>query len=219
MFSIKKSTQTAKAAPTEADIAKINQYTRRELTAEEVYVFSIRACDDQPDRDFERFTADCLNGLKDLYIGKTVIFDHFWSAMQQTARVYDSEVVSEAGETFLRLDAYMLKTDQTQQIIDAIDGGILKEVSVGCAVKTATCSICGELYGGCEHRKGQMYDDKLCICELSDPIDAYEVSFVAVPAQPKAGVQKSAETDKHMSINDADRAKARVIIEKLRFGG
>lgn len=219
MFCITKATQTTKAAASEADIAKINQYTRRELTAEEVYVFSIRACDDQPDRDFERFTVDCLNGLKELYIGKTVIFDHFWSAMKQTARVYDSEVVSEDGETFLRLDAYMLKTEQTQQIIDAIDGGILKEVSVGCAVKTATCSICGELYGGCEHRKGKMYDDKLCICELSEPIDAYEVSFVAVPAQPKAAVQKSAEEDKHMSINDADRAKAQVIIEKLRFGG
>lgn len=219
MYHITKATQTAKAAPTEADLAKINQYTRRELAAEEVYIFSVRACDDQPDRDFERFTAECLTGLKELYIGKTVIFDHCWSAMNQTARIFDAAVVEENGETYLRVDAYMLKTEKNQKLTDAIDGGILKEVSVGCAVKTVKCSICGELYRGCEHRKGHMYDDKLCICELSEPTDAYEVSFVAVPAQPKAGIQKTAEDCRTMSINDVDRAKAQVIIEKLRFGG
>ena len=32
---------------------------------------------------------------------------------------------------------------------------------------------------------------KKCIGELSEPTDAYEFSFVAVPAQPGAGVTKS----------------------------
>ena len=220
MYRINKTTQTAKGA-TDADLQRINEYARRELTAEEVYTFSIRACDDQPDRDYERFTADCLRGLAPLFVGKTVIFDHNWSALEQTARIYAAEVVSENGETWLKVDAYMLRCEATAPIIEAIDAGILKEVSVGCAIKTATCSICGERYGGCDHRKGQLYDDEICIAELSDPEDAYEVSFVAVPAQPKAAVQKSAAADNPniMSINEVDRAKARVKLEKLRYGG
>ncbi len=40
--------------------------------------------------------------------------------------------------------------------------------------------------------KGQVYDGKLCFMELREPADAYEWSFVAVPAQRKAGVIKSA---------------------------
>ena len=219
MFQIKKFCTTEKRA-TEADLALINQHTRRELTAEEVYTFSVRACDNLPDRDYERFTEDCLRQLAPLYVGKTVIFDHSWSAADQTARIYRAEVVAEGEELYLCVDAYMLRSEQTAPIIDAIDAGILKEVSVGCAIKTATCSICGERYGGCDHRKGQLYDDKVCIAELSEPADAYEVSFVVVPAQPKAAVQKSADpAAETMSINDVDRAKDEVIIEILRYGG
>ena len=42
-------------APDEARLAKINAYARTPLTAEAVYCFRVRLCDDRPDRDFERF--------------------------------------------------------------------------------------------------------------------------------------------------------------------
>lgn len=35
----------------------------RGLAAEEVYTFAARVCDDQPDRDNERFTVQCQNKL------------------------------------------------------------------------------------------------------------------------------------------------------------
>ena len=41
--------------------------------------------------------------------------------------------------------------------------------------------------------QGETYDGKLCCGVLSNPVDAYEFSFVAVPAQPGAGVTKGAE--------------------------
>ena len=54
------------------------------------------------------------------------------------------------------------------------------------------CSICGEEAGaGCGHQPGQVYDGKLCYLSLEEPADAYEFSFVAVPAQPQAGVVKA----------------------------
>lgn len=210
-------TMTTEKSVTNADLAAINKLTRRPLTAEEVYTFAVRACDDQPDRDHERFSADCVRQLAPLFVGKTVIFDHSWTANGQAARIYATEVCKDGDATYLLAKIYMLRLPETEPLIAAIDGGIIKEVSVGCAVSTSTCSICGKGYLGCPHFKGTVYDGDRCIAILSEPTDAYELSFVAVPAQPKAGVQKSAGGK--MSLNDADRAKARLIIEKLRYGG
>ena len=57
----------------------------------------------------------------------------------------------------------------------------------------ATCSICGTQKRAlsCEHRPGTRYGERLCHLILEDPVDAYEWSFVAVPAQREAGVTKA----------------------------
>jgi hypothetical protein len=78
----------------------------------------------------------------------------------------------------------------TEEIIADIEAGIKKEVSVGCAMGHSICSICGGDYGTCGHQKGEHYDGQLCCAILKEPMDAYEFSFVAVPAQPQAGVMK-----------------------------
>lgn len=215
MLQIHKAMTTEKSVA-DADLAAINELTRRALTAEEVYTFAVRACDDLPDRDNERFSAECVRQLARLFVGKTFIFDHSWSAHGQVARIYATEVCKDGDATYLLAKIYTLRRPETEPLIAAIDGGIIKEVSVGCAISTTTCSICGKDYFGCPHFKGTVYDGDRCIAILSEPTDAYELSFVAVPAQPKAGVQKSAAGK--MSLNDADRAKARLIIEKLRYG-
>ena len=54
----------------------------------------------------------------------------------------------------------------------------------------ADCPICGAEGGTCQHTPGQRYGEQLCYLELREPTDAYEWSFVAVPAQRKAGVLK-----------------------------
>ena len=55
----------------------------------------------------------------------------------------------------------------------------------------SVCSICGSDYGSCGHQKGEYYDGQLCCAILKEPMDAYEFSFVAVPAQREAGVLKA----------------------------
>ena len=180
-------------APDEAQLEKINRLSKKALTAQEVYVFSVRLCDDQPDRDDERFSESCIRELAALFIGKTGIMDHAWSAEKQVARIFDTEVAIDGGVTYLKGWAYMLRTQQTQELIDEIEGGIKKEVSIGCAVKRRMCSVCGSEYGACEHVKGQMYGSERCTAVLCEAADAYEFSFVAVPAQRQAGVlQKQA---------------------------
>lgn len=180
------------------ELARINQFAKAELTAADVYVFSVRLCDNEVDRDFERFDEAALEKLGELFVGKSGLFDHQWSAEGQTARIYRTEVIREpavktqAGDCgcWLKAWAYMLRTEKNQDLIAEIEGGIKKEVSVGCSVARSACSICGASGGSCEHVKGQYYGGKLCYFQLEDPADAYEWSFVAVPAQRRAGVVK-----------------------------
>lgn len=125
-------------------------------------------------------------------MGKPFITDHRWSSSNQVARVYAAAVEEGGGVSRLVLSCYMLRSAANQPTIDAIEAGIIREVSVGVAVKSAVCSICGadKSRGCCEHRPGRAYDGTLCTVELGDPTEAYEASFVAVPSQREAGVIK-----------------------------
>lgn len=53
----------------------------------------------------------------------------------------------------------------------------------------------------CDHSRGKRYSGRLCFAELSEPTDAYEWSFVAVPAQRGAGVTKSFDNEKYQAGN------------------
>ena len=188
---VKKETQVTQAGlATAAQLEAINAQAKTKLTAEQVYVFSLRLCDDQVDRDFERFDTQALPGLAKLFIGKTGVVDHRWSSDAQVARIFAAEVVTEERVSFIKAWAYIRRGGHNDEIIADIEAGIKKEVSVGCAMGMAVCSVCGSEYGSCGHQKGQHYDGQLCCAILREPMDAYEFSFVAVPAQKDAGVLK-----------------------------
>lgn len=178
-------------APTAVQLDAINAQAKAQLTAEQVYVFSLRLCDDQVDRDFERFDTGALGELAKLFIGKTGIVDHQWSADKQIARIFETQVVQEAGISYIKAWAYIRRGGSNDEIIADIEAGIKKEVSVGCAMGMAVCSVCGSEYGTCGHMKGETYDGQVCCAILKEPMDAYEFSFVAVPAQRDAGVLKA----------------------------
>ena len=189
---IKKETEVlASGVPSAVQLGAINALAKAEMTAEQVYVFSLRLCDDQIDRDFERFDTGALPQLAKMFIGKTGIVDHKWSSEHQVARIFAAEVVMEDGVSFIKAWAYIRRGGANDEIIADIEAGIKKEVSVGCAMGRAVCSICGSEYGSCGHQKGEYYYGMLCCGVLKEPMDAYEFSFVAVPAQPSAGVLKA----------------------------
>lgn len=178
-------------APTGEQLEKINALAKAELTAEQVYVFSLRLCDDQVDRDGEKFDTEALPELSRLFLGKTGILDHRWSAEGQVARIFETQVIREKDVSFIKAWAYIRRGGRGDEIIADIEAGIRKEVSVGCAMGRAVCSICGGDYGTCGHQKGHSYDGQVCCAILREPMDAYEFSFVAVPAQREAGVMKA----------------------------
>lgn len=183
------------------ELAQLNRLLGTRLEEEQVYFFALRLCDNHTDRDAEYFARADLERLAELFVGKTGLFDHSWSARDQAARLYRTElveepdVVTESGEAgcWLKGYAYLLHTAENESLIAEIEGGIKKEVSVSCAVARSVCSICGnDIHDRtlCSHEKGRLYEGKRCIVRLAEPVDAYEWSFVAVPAQPMAGVVK-----------------------------
>ena len=205
--------------PTPAQLEKINRQSKTALTAEQVYCFSVRLCDDQPDRDFERFDLAALPKLAELFIGKTGICDHEWSARGQVARIFDAWTEPEGSATILRAWAYMLRGELADPLIANIEAGIHREVSVGCAMGKTICSICGEPYGTCEHRKGKTYGGKTCYGVLCEPLDAYEFSFVAVPAQRDAGVMKAfGEEDELEALKKSASLGERYLLGMRREG-
>lgn len=179
---------------------KINKFTRRELTEDELYTFSVILCDNEIDRDCERFSDKALDTLSTMFIGKTGIFDHKPSTSNQTARIYDTELVTDECRTtkngepykYLKASAYMVRTEDNKNLIAEIDGGIKKEVSISCSAAKRVCSVCGrdKSQGGCGHISGKSYGGNICHTILDGISDAYEWSFVAVPAQVNAGVTK-----------------------------
>ena len=198
-------------AVTDEDLKQINKYTLSPVTAEDVFIFKATMADnEQDDRNYMPFDLKALQHLKKLYVGKTMLKDHYRRADNQIARIYDTELVqnankqTELGELHTELIAkiYMIKTDSNKDLIAEILGGIKKEVSTSCMPEKMVCNICGtdNMVKYCRHYPGVEYtiedgsptgSKKRCKMLLSGAKEAYELSFVAVPAQPRAGTHKS----------------------------
>lgn len=208
---------------TEEDLKKINKYTLRPVTAENVFIFKATIADnEQDDRNYMPFDLKALQALKKLYPGKTMIKDHYRTADGQVARIYDTELIqgtkqTELGELHTELVAkiYMIRTDSNKDLIAEIEGGIKKEVSTSCTPEKMICTICNtdNMKKYCRHWPGAEYtvEDgtaegarKRCKMLLSGAKDAYELSFVAVPAQPRAGTHKSIGFTKPVPETDGE---------------
>ena len=202
---------------TDEVLKKINRYSVKQLNADEVFCFSIILCDNDIDRDTEKFTKKSLEQLGELFKGRTGILDHNPRCENQQARIFDTFVKD--GEIYCALQglAYMVRTDENKDFISEIEGGIKKEVSVSCKMEKRVCSVCGADLNTnpCMHIKGENYGGKLCYTLLENPLDAYEWSFVAVPAQKNAGVtKKSCTADGTIAKNIKGDDEKRTELEK-----
>lgn len=194
-------------------LERLNKFTRRELSADEVYIFPVTLCDNETDRDNERFSRRSLDEMSEKFIGVTGIFDHDPKGENQTARLFHAEIVetaekNSAGENYAYLKgyAYMVRTASNADLISEIDGGIKKEISVSCSAERHVCSICGadRREKACHHVKGREYGGKKCVVTLDGISDVYEWSFVAVPAQVCAGVTKKSHGESDIPEANAE---------------
>jgi len=174
---------TSPMPPTAEQLAKINQFTRSEKTAQDVVAFSTLACNDLYDRDDERFMPDTVSGFADLAgalspVGKAYMVSHDYTKLP-IGRIFDVgtkdiSVQNPSGHTmtktsrFLTAEVYIPNTDANKAFIENLDFGINWAVSVGVMLESAKCSLpwCGapmyssRFFGSwCAegHDKGQYY--------------------------------------------------------------
>lgn len=244
--------KTASVAPlaiTDSDLKKINKYTLIPVTADDVFIFkAVIADNEQDDRNSMPFDLKALRDLKKLYPGKTMLKDHKRMTDNQMARVFDTELIQDANKTTdlnelhteLIAKMYMIKTESNKDLIAEIAGGIKKEVSTATVPEKMVCNICGtdNMKDYCRHWPGRSYDvtdsstgkstKKTCKMVLHGAKEAYELSFVAVPAQPRAGTHKSigfkkpikapkpSEEDENKKTEETVKMDTRLLNQRLR---
>ncbi len=190
--------------PSDEDMMLINEHTLKSLTKDDVFCFSVILCDNDIDRDFERFDEDALKTLEKLFIGKTGIHNHSMKSEDQNSRTYKTQVIIDNTRkttdglpyTYLKAWCYTVRSEKNESLIRDIESGIKKEVSISCASDSRICSVCGEAH--CNHIAGRKYNGSRCYKTITNITDAYEWSFVAVPAQRNAGVTKSYKKERTM---------------------
>lgn len=232
-YTIKKFVPVIKSVKTLSDeetMNLINQYTTRPFTKDEICIVDLVLCDNEIDRDLEMFTVDSLQSIAKLAVGKTILQDHYWALKTQSARIFYSWVekasdnkANSLGEDYYQCKAkiYIPRLDSTKDFIEKVESGLYKEVSIGFG-SGIKCSICGKSLFICDHYKNQEYDGKKCYGILTPIKDFYEASFVAVPAQPAAGVSKDfkpeADDNKDQEdqiIQEAKNKKKRALLLSL----
>lgn len=172
----------------ERDMELINKFAYKPLTPDDVYVFSIKLCDSERDRDNERFTWSALKDIEKLAIGKQGIIDRGYAKNSIIARIFDTTFYANMSfdkdghpKHWVEAKAYMVRNADTEEVIKEINAGIKKEVSISCSIFDCECSICGSRWGRCQHKLGECYGREICAKELDSVNDLYEWSFVAPP--------------------------------------
>lgn len=154
--------------PDDEQLAKINQFTRRAVTADEVVAFKTYSCNDMPDRDDDQFVAECVKGFAALEgpfspIGKSYMVGHDYSKLA-VGRIFDADVETVKGVTFLTNQVYIPNTESNKSFIEGIDFGVNWAVSVGVMLGQDSCTVCAAPFSSwgwfCQngHDKGASYD-------------------------------------------------------------
>lgn len=207
-------------SPNAEQMAKINQFTRSEKTADDVAAFTTLSCNDLLDRDIDAFTTNTVKEFAALggaltSVGKSFMVGHDYSKMP-IGRIFDVETKAIDGTQWLTNDVYIPRTSGNQELIEGFDFGINWAVSVGVMLGANDCSVCegqmsrmGFCYDeghikGYSYEKDHGYDDfgwaepadensksaRLCFGEMKDARDFYELSSVFLGAQYFAAVDE-----------------------------
>lgn len=167
------------------DLEKINKFTRKPLTSDDVAIFEVTLCDNEVDKDFEHFDKDTLEMIRTLSVGNLgVLYDVSYST-DQIARIYDCQInesnkLTQSGEYYKKVvaKAYIILTPNNSSLVKKLSSSPV-EVSISGSIKECTCSICGQnmRVSACRHIKGKKYKGKLCYGVLSGMYDFLEWSL------------------------------------------
>jgi len=190
------------------DIAKEFEYIKPlvsdDTTPEQLYIFSLRMCNNEIDADNDKLSDDFLRQFAEHITNNPIplIKDHTWTADGQIGRVYRAEVLSDGenslGEPYTYVLGYAYVAADSD-IVPRIKLGLLSEVSVGFDGSGYTCSVCGASVKSYDsqcpngHIFGSIHEDAPVYRNVNQCLSALECSFVPVPAQDGAEIQSKSK--------------------------
>jgi len=121
----------AYGAPSDADLELINKFALKPLTAKDVSVYTLQVCNDQIDRDDERFSLEVLGDFSATLPGKGLLEGHQWGPVG-VGLFYKSWVENIGGVNWVIGQCYLPKaSEESAEMIVKLDAGIAKWVSIG----------------------------------------------------------------------------------------
>lgn len=160
----------------------------RELTAADVYVRGMYAANDQPMTGHLaglRFPREELAVMARIAPGKPVHCIHDTGGLftpgalaLPVGTIFAADVVEMEGAGWLRLLFYMAKGALGRDLVQRIDSGIIREVSVQALYTWLQCSIDGLSMRDCEHVADEQYDGQTCYGIVHGVKDFIETSLV-----------------------------------------
>jgi hypothetical protein len=178
----------------EEALAAINRFSRRPVTAEEIYVGRAELANDVVDKSGERFPPAYLARFAETIVGAPVLEAHD-KKKSGVGKWFGASVDKSAdGHSRLITDFYL---DAKSDLARRVDLGIASEVSIGVMVPklARTCDLCGKAYDGpCTHNVLEEYSGKVCTLTYGGDVSrvrAIEGSFVGVGCQHGAQVMRA----------------------------
>ena len=213
------------------DLELINKNALEPLSPQDVFLFEAIPSNKAVDCYYTQMAESSLRNFRDdLVEGRALMNSHRRHDTLPLGYSYDS-VLNESnwvltGKYFLQR-GLKLGEVENDQVIRGIQGGTLRDVSIGFKPGWYRCTICGkdltspgcaeEPGNRCEHIPGVYYDRVLCTAWVEDGY-LEETSIVFDGATPGAIIKKAMDAYKHRQIEPRDVERLEGVLG-VRFSG
>lgn len=174
----------------ESVVASINERIQppEPVTADGIHVRSLRLISDEVNDHGGRFPAEEHERLCDLIIDSPVLIGHDRTQLPM-ARNFAARILNDGERQWVNVWFYWMRGPKGDRLAADIDGGVVKEGSIGFEFRTPRCSICRHDIRRCEHIPGESYrsatgETSIAHYEYRDIMRVLETSLVYRGATP-----------------------------------
>ncbi len=171
-------------------VAAINTHVQppEPIKPNQVHVRSLRLLSDAVNDHGGRFPVDEHDRLCELLVDSPVLIGHD-RARLPIARNFVARRVRDDHGQWVQVWFYWMRTPEGDRLAADIDGGVVKEGSIGFEFRRPECSVCGQDIRTCEHIPGREYTDatgaaQITHYEYRDIARVLETSLVYRGATP-----------------------------------
>ena len=203
----------------EEELELIQKVSPEVKSLNEVFKIELMVANDKIDDTDEKFDAYTLENIVMLMEHEKIEVENHpelqfteYHSFIKTNHEGINEVISKA---FVKFED--IKDMDSYSVLKEIDNKNYKLYS-SLSIRNVTCSICGEVWGFCEHKAGQYYDGKYCHKILNGAFDLYEIVLGEEKEKEEKDTMRSNEkTEREQYIEKINRLMFEKPIDYNKF--